>query len=62
MKTWLRKQPSARDRDTVQVCIESPEVTDVTLSRTLGVGEAVYRAVANVAIPEDACFAVPFRL
>lgn len=40
---------------TGEVCYESASVEDVSLSRTLGIGEAVYRWVANRTFPDDGC-------
>jgi hypothetical protein len=39
-----------------RVCLRSPRVTSVSLSRTLKIGEAVYRWVANKILPQSICF------
>ena len=38
------------------LCLSEVRVTEVNLSRTLRIGEAVYRGVANRAIPNRQCF------
>ena len=38
------------------VCYQSASVEDVSLSRTLGIGEAAYRWAANRSLPDDGCF------
>lgn len=45
-----------------EVCLANPEVTRVSLSRTLGIGEAVYRWVANLMIPNRFCARVDERI
>ena len=37
-------------------CYGDARVADVSLSRTLNIGEAVYRWVANKALPDSQCF------
>ena len=37
-------------------CYDNARVIDVNLSRTLNIGEAVYRWVANKALPNSNCF------
>lgn len=44
----------ARDR----ICLSNVRVTNINLSRTLRIGEAVYRGVANRAIPNNQCFSL----
>lgn len=39
-----------------KVCYTNARVTDVDLSRTLGIGESVYQWVANRALPNGGCF------
>ncbi|UKO96745.1 hypothetical protein [Nostoc sp. UHCC 0870] len=41
-----------------QLCYENAKVTDVSLSRTLGIGEAVYKWVANRVLPNKDCLGV----
>ena len=38
-----------------QLCYHNAKVTDVNLSRTLGIGEAAYKWVANKALPNGQC-------
>lgn len=44
-----------RDNRAATVCIYNPRVTRVRLSHTTGLGEAVYRWVANLALPGGGC-------
>ncbi|RLQ87300.1 hypothetical protein D8780_02820 [Notoacmeibacter ruber] len=39
-----------------RICVGNVEVEDVSLSRTLGVGERWYRRAANRALPNAQCF------
>jgi len=39
-----------------EVCIADPRVTSVSLSRTLRIGERVYRWVAGKTLPKTMCF------
>ena len=39
-----------------RVCLSNVRVTNVDLSRTLGIGEWFYRQAANKAIPNNQCF------
>jgi hypothetical protein len=41
-----------------QLCYENAKVTDFNLSRTLGIGEAVYKGVANIIFPNKQCLRV----
>ncbi|MEM7579935.1 MAG: hypothetical protein AAF316_08785 [Cyanobacteria bacterium P01_A01_bin.80] len=38
-----------------RICYKNARVTDVNLSRTLGIGEAIYKWVANKALPNNKC-------
>lgn len=38
-----------------QVCYDKAQVTDVNLSRTLQIGEGVYKWVANKVLPSRGC-------
>ncbi|MEM7555937.1 MAG: hypothetical protein AAF378_17940 [Cyanobacteria bacterium P01_A01_bin.84] len=38
-----------------RLCYKNAKVTDVNLSRTLGIGEAIYKWVANKALPNNKC-------
>ncbi|MDJ0733936.1 MAG: hypothetical protein QNJ47_07605 [Nostocaceae cyanobacterium] len=38
-----------------RLCYKNAKVTDVSLSRTLGIGERVYRWAANKALPNGKC-------
>lgn len=40
---------------TREVCYDRARVEDVSLSRTLGIGEAVYRWAANRVLPDNDC-------
>lgn len=42
-------------RDGVEICIADPRLDRVRLSNTLRLGEAVYRWVANIALPDRYC-------
>lgn len=39
-----------------KICVANTSVADVDLSNTLNLGEAVYKLVANKAIPNNLCF------
>ena len=39
-----------------RICIANASVADVSLSNTLNIGEAVYKWVANKALPTNLCF------
>lgn len=39
-----------------KICIVNTSVADVDLSNTLNLGEAVYKLVANKAMPKNLCF------
>ncbi|MBD2595472.1 hypothetical protein H6G74_14190 [Nostoc spongiaeforme FACHB-130] len=41
-----------------QLCYDNAKVTDVSLSRTLNIGEAVYKLVANTIFPNQECLRV----
>lgn len=41
-----------------RLCYKNAKVTDVDLSRTLGIGEAVYKWVANKALPDGKCISI----
>jgi hypothetical protein len=41
-----------------QLCYDNAKVTDVSLSRTLNIGEAVYKLVANRIFPNKECLSV----
>ena len=38
-----------------KICITDPHVTDVSLSYTLEIGEAVYKLIANKVLPNSLC-------
>ena len=42
----------SRDR----VCIKNAKVTSVNLSHTTGLGESIYKMVANMVLPDNTCF------
>lgn len=39
-----------------RVCLKNAKVTSVNLSHTTGLGEAIYKMVANKVIPNNKCF------
>ena len=41
-----------------RVCLSNVRVTDVSLSRTLGIGENIYKMAANKAIQNNQCFSI----
>ncbi|WP_299405818.1 hypothetical protein [Acaryochloris sp. IP29b_bin.148] len=41
-----------------KVCYDEARVTDVSLSRTLKVGERVYKWVANMVLPNRGCYTI----
>lgn len=50
----LKAKVSSFDRD--EVCLSNVHVADVSLSHTLGIGEGIYKQVANKAIPNRVCY------
>lgn len=44
--------------DRSRVCVKDTKVTSVNLSHTTGLGEAIYKMVANKVIPNNKCFSL----
>lgn len=52
----MRARVSSLDLAQRKICYDSARVTDVNLSRTLGIGERVYKWVANIVLPNRGCY------
>ena len=54
----MRADITSVDIPASKICYDNARVTDVSLSRTLGIGERIYQWVANKALPNGGCFDV----
>ena len=52
----MQARVSSLDLAQRKICYDSARVTDVNLSRTLGIGERVYKWVANIVLPNRGCY------